>query len=54
MWQVLLVPITMLQKLMKPLDLCRWKDMKMRIIIGVGIAILIVIIVVPIVKAVHK
>lgn len=28
----------------------RWKDMKMRIIIGVGICILIVIIVVPIVK----
>lgn len=39
---------------MYSLNVNRWKDMKMRIIIAVGIAILIVIIVVPIVKAVQN
>lgn len=29
----------------------RWKDMRMRIIIGIGICVLLVVIIVPIVKA---
>jgi len=29
----------------------RWKDMKMRVVIGFGLAVLIIIIIVPIVKA---